>query len=240
MELPAQKLRVRLGKLPDGVDAQKMQLFLRGGADHEQVPHRQRPQLFLHFPGKKRVYLIGLFKVPRHFRQQLVAGNADVHRKAQLVIDPLPQSLRRRHGGAVKSLRAGHIHPGLVDGILLHHRRDLPQKGGKMPRGLHIEAVIRRHDDQSGALLFGAENGFAGLDAEFLRRLTFCQDDPLPVILVSRHRRWNIAQVCRLAEDAHPVGRRPGQKSGVDIHMKNRFFHQYTTRNSVQRWVLTV
>ena len=230
-EALAEHLRVGFGQLANGVDPHQMQLFFRGGAEHEQLPHRKRPELLFQFPREKCVYLVWLFKVPRHLRQQLVAGNADIDRKAQFIINFLAEHLRRRHGRAVQSLRTAHIRPRLVYGILLHHRRKLLQKRDQMARGLHIQRVIRRHKHQSRAFLLRLKDGLPRFYAALFCRQAFGQNDPVPVFLIPCDRRRNFAQVERFAQHTHAIGRRPGQKSAVDINVKDHFFHQYTTRN---------
>ena len=117
-----QECRVGVRQLANRANAHQLQSFFRRTADHEQLPHRQRPELRRDLRRKKRMRFVRLFKIPRHFRQQLVAGNADVDREAKLSVNALPQPVRRQHRRAVKSRRTGHVDPRLVDGKLLHKR----------------------------------------------------------------------------------------------------------------------
>ena len=186
-----------------------MQFTLRRRAEHEQLAHGQRPELLFHFPRKERVHLVRLFKVPRHFCQQFITGYADVDREAQLVINLLPKQLRRRDRRAVKPFRARHVRPRLVDGILLHHGRKILQKRDQTPRGLHIQAIIRRHEHQLRTFFLRLKNRLAGFHAALLRRQAFGQNDAMAVGLLACDRRRNLAQIKRLAQHAHAIGCRP-------------------------------
>ena len=42
------------------------------------------------------MHFIGLFKIPCHFGQELVGGNADVNGEAQFLVDPAAYLLRRQ------------------------------------------------------------------------------------------------------------------------------------------------
>ena len=120
---------------------------------------------------------VRLFKIPRHFRQQLVAGNADVDREAKLSVNALPQPVRRQHRRAVKSRRAGHVDPRLVDGKLLHERRIFAQHGDQTSRGCDVKLIIRLHHDQIRTFFHRLAQRLAGLDAEFLCRAALGQND---------------------------------------------------------------
>ena len=50
--------------------------------------------------------LIGLFKIAGHLGQQLVAGDADVDREAQLAADAVLEPVRGEDGWAVEALGA--------------------------------------------------------------------------------------------------------------------------------------
>ena len=127
-----QNLRVGFGKLTNGINANQLQLFFRRRAEHEQLPHGKRPELLFQLPWEKRMHLVRLFKIPCHFCKKLIAGNADIHRKTEFVGNFLPQHLRSGDGRAVQPLRTAHVRPCFVDGILLHHGRNLLQQGDQV------------------------------------------------------------------------------------------------------------
>ena len=100
-ELPYQKsmrlhavieyVRVELRERTDGMDAQAMQLRGRRVADIEELLHGERPHLMLDFRRPEGMHLIRLLEVGGHLRKQLVTRDADVHREAELLSDPLLQ-----------------------------------------------------------------------------------------------------------------------------------------------------
>ena len=112
--------RVRMGQISNGINPHPAQLLLCGMAHQKQIPYRQRPEFRGDLPGKQRVDLIRLFKIPGDLCQQLVAGDADIHGKAKLVMDLLLHLLGRQHRIPVEPRSARHIHPGLINGKLLH------------------------------------------------------------------------------------------------------------------------
>ena len=100
-ELPYQKsmrlhavieyVRVELRERTDGMDAQAMQLRGRRVADIEELLHGERPHLMLDFRRPEGMHLIRLLEVGGHLRKQFVTRDADVHREAELLSDPLLQ-----------------------------------------------------------------------------------------------------------------------------------------------------
>lgn len=84
-------VRVELRERTDGMDAQTMQLRSRRVADIEELLHGERPHLLLDFGWPECMHLIRLPEVGGHLREQLVTRDADVHRKAKLLPDPLLQ-----------------------------------------------------------------------------------------------------------------------------------------------------
>ena len=106
-ELPYQKpvrlhaaiehVRVELRERTDGMDAQAMQLRGRRVTDVEEILHGERPHLMLDFRWPECMHLIRLPKVGGHLREQLVTRDADVHREAELLPDPLLQLLGQQH-----------------------------------------------------------------------------------------------------------------------------------------------
>ena len=181
----------------------------------------------LHFPGKERDDLVGLFQLACHLCQQLVAGDADVDREAERAENPVAQMLRRQHGRTVKSLGARHVDPRFVDRVLLDHRRDLAQEGDQLLRGGDIEIVIRLGYDEIGAFVARHAERLSGFDAVFFRGRAFCQHDARAKIFIVRNDRRNLAQVGRSSLDKRAVRGGPGQKRAVDIDVKpDRFCHQ--------------
>ena len=173
------------------------------------------------------MHLVWFFKVSGHLCQQLIGGNADIDGKAQLVIDPLSHLLRSDSGGSPKPLRAGHIHPRLIDGILLHHRRKLPQHIHEVPAGLHIQSIVRLHHLQLRALFQRLKQWLAGLDTVLLGRAGFRQDDAVAGFLIPCHHRRHIPQILCFSQDFDLIGSGPAQKRRVGIHMKDHFLcHQ--------------
>ena len=80
---------LQLGKLharqhADGKNAGAFQPLRGFFADAKQLAHRQRPELFRNLLRKKRVHAVWLFKIARHFRQQLIGRDADIDREAEL------------------------------------------------------------------------------------------------------------------------------------------------------------
>ncbi len=64
-----------------------MQFFCGGSADRIQVFHGKRPELFLDFIREKGVNPVRFFKIGGHFRQQAVAGDADIDGETQFLAD---------------------------------------------------------------------------------------------------------------------------------------------------------
>ena len=240
IQIVQHQLRVCLRQLADRVDADAVEPALRGRPEHKQLPHRQRPELLRHLLREQRVDLVRLFKLPCHFGQQLIGGDADIHRKAQLLADTRAQQLRRRDRRAIKPLRAAQVGPRLVDGILLHDRREFPQQGNKAPRGLYIQRIVRRHELQPRTFLLRQKDLLACFHAALFRWNALGQNDAVPFCTLPGHGGGNVAQVLLFAQHPHAVSRRPRQERAVHIHMKDHPGHPYTTRKSVQRCVRTV
>ena len=90
-------VRVELRERTDGMDAQAMQLRGRRVADIEEILHGERPHLMLDFRWPECMHLIRLPEVGGHLRKQLVTRDADVHREAELLPDPLLQLPGQQH-----------------------------------------------------------------------------------------------------------------------------------------------
>ena len=201
--------RVGVCKLSDGEDPHQIELALGRAPYHEQLAHRQRPELCRDLLRKQRVRLVGLFKIARHFCQQLVAGDADVYREAKLPPDALAQTIRSHHRRAEQTGRAGHIDPRLVDGKLLDRRRICPQQRDETPRGGHVQLVIRLGNDKIRALLKRLSKRLAGLDAEFLRRSALGKNDAVTRFFVARDHRRHAPQIEAVAHHLRAVRRCP-------------------------------
>ena len=84
-------VRVELRERTDGMDAQAMQLRGRRVSDVEEILHGERPHLMLDFGWPECMHLIWFLEVGGHLRKQLVTRDANVHREAELLPDPLLQ-----------------------------------------------------------------------------------------------------------------------------------------------------
>ena len=165
--------------------------------------------------------LIGLFKVAGYLGQQLVAGDADVDREAQLAADAVLEPVRGEDGRAVEPLGAGHVDPRLVDGILLDHRRNLAQEGDQLLRGGDIEIVIRLGYDEIGAFVARHAERLASLDASFFRRDALGENDAGADVLMPGDDGRDLAQIGLLAEHKAAIGCRPRQKGAVDVDVED-------------------
>ena len=64
------------------------------------------------------MYLVRLLEVRGHLRKELVGADANVHRKAQRMLDLILQ-LRRHRYGIFRCAAKAHINKTLIDGELL-------------------------------------------------------------------------------------------------------------------------
>ena len=171
--------------------------------------------------------LIGLFKIAGHLGQQLVAGDADVDREAQLAADAVLEPVRGEDGRAVEALGAGHVDPRLVDGILLDHGRNLPQKRHQAARGRNVERVIGLGHDEIRALVARHAKGLPCFYTVFFRRCAFGQHDARAEVFVVRNDRRNIPQIRTSSLDERSVCSGPGQKRTVHVNVEpDRLCHQ--------------
>ena len=152
---------------------------------------------------------VWLFKITCHFGQEFVGGNADVNRKAQFFVDPAPHLLRSQSGASPEPFCARHIHPGFIDGILLHHGAELPQHLHKASGGLDIQGIIRLNHYQIRAFFQGLKQGFSGLDSVLFGRGGFCQNDAVPRFFISRHHGRHLPQVGFLVKHQFFISRAP-------------------------------
>ena len=165
--------------------------------------------------------LIGLFKIAGHLGQQLVAGDADVDREAQLAADAVLEPVRGEDGRAVEPLGAGHVDPRLVDGILLDHGRNFAQEGDHLLRGGDVEVVIRLGYDEVGTFVAGHAERLAGLDASFFRRDALGENDAGADVLMPGDDGRDLAQIGLFAEHETAIGCRPRQKRTVDVDVED-------------------
>ena len=260
-ELPYQKpmrlhaviehVRGELRECTDGMNAQAMQLRGRRVADIEEILHGERPHLMLDFRWPECMHLIRLPEVGGHLREQLVTRDADVHRKAELLPDPLLQLPGQQHRPVLDftlprgvDLRrqpdriegpdavrecARHIEEGLVDAVLLDGVRVLLQDFDHRPARVTVERVVRRDDDELRALPPRIHDGLAGLNMIFLRRNRLREDDPVALTLVAAHRARNRTKIQRAAEMVNPIARLPAEKCRIHIDMKDNPLHNPTS-----------
>lgn len=168
------------------VDARGVQLALRGGPYVEQVAHRGLPyDLAVVLPRYHRDG-IGLLVVAAELGEDLVPRHPDRHADAELGDHALAY-LAGYLGGGEPEAPAGarDVEPSLVGseglyavGVIVV---DLPGS----PRHVHVEPVVRGHDDEAGACLPRLPQRHRGLDAGALGYEVLREHDAVARLLVA-------------------------------------------------------
>ena len=118
-------------------------------------------------------------EIRRHLRQQLVLRNSDIHRKAQLLTDPLP-NLPCCFLRCTEEMTSGtHIHKGFIYAVLLHHVRILPQNTHKGSRTSLIQTIIRGYKHKVRTLLLRLRYTLPRPHTVFSRRYGFGKNNPM-------------------------------------------------------------
>ena len=219
--------KVRLRQIADRADARGGQLFRRGPPDGKQRTDRQRPELLRDLMREKRMYLIRLFKVAGHFRQQLIGRDADVDREAQLGEDRIFDDVRDGDRVRIEQPRAGHVEEAFIDGNLLHNGRVAAADGDERFGVFRIQPEIRRSQHQLRAFAQRHADRLAGRNAEGLCGDGFCQNNAGALVPVAADGGRDEPQI-GLPRRSAPR-RFPRQKRAVDIHMKNQLLHPLTS-----------
>ena len=174
------------------------------------------------------MHLVRLFEITGHLGKQLIVRHAYIDRKMQ----PLPHSILHVHGELLCGLPAlrrrrvfnqsAHIHKCLIDRNLLHKIRIGMQNIHQLRRASPVQAEIGADKLQRPALFHRLPRRLTGLNPVFLRRYRLGRHDGPAEIRVRADRRRNRAQINAPRVFTQPVDRRPGQKSRIDVHMKNK------------------
>ncbi len=104
--------------------------------------------------------MVGFLKIRGHFCQKLIFRNPDIHRKAQLFINPPAQRIRRQKRISPERLRAAHIHKSFINTILLHTGSVFPENIHKCAGAAAVKPVMRRNHKQIRTFLDAPPSGF--------------------------------------------------------------------------------
>ena len=130
-------------------------------------------------------------KIRRHLCKQLITGNPHVDCKTQFLPDTVPDPGGHIFRRAKQPAACAHIHKSLVNAVLLHHVRILPQNLHKRVGAFLIKTVIGRHQYQPRTLPASLHNSLSRLYPVAFRRNRLCQYNPAPSGNVPSHRRGN-------------------------------------------------
>lgn len=170
--------------------------------------------------------MVGFLKIRGHFCQKLIFRNPDIHRKAQLFINPPAQRIRRQKRIPPERLRAAHIHKSFINTILLYTGSVFPENIHKCAGAAAVKPVMRRNHKQIRTFLTRLHQAFPGMDPAGLCGKGFGQDNAVPLTGVAAHHTELFAQIRPSAQVLQAVYRFPGQESIIYIHMKNNWFHE--------------
>ena len=176
-QLVFQKLRRRLGKLPDGINPNTAQLALCGRTNIEQIGCWQRIDNFFIVIPLDTGDGVRLFIVTTQLRRDLIVGNADAGGDPQLKLDPLADLFSNTHGRTEQTDAAGHIQPAfikakrfdLVGVFLVNLASHLTESD--------ILTHIGRQHHQIGTKLLRLPDSHAGFDATWLCYIVGSKDD---------------------------------------------------------------
>ena len=173
-----QHLRLAGGQLADGLHAELGQRALCGAAHEQQVAHRQGPHYVPPVLTRDDGGGVGLFVVAAQLGEHLVEGYAHGDGQSQLLPEPGADAVRQLPGVAAEQVEAaGDVQPALIDAEGLHQVGVLAVDGVDPAGVVGIQAVVGRQQYQVGTLLPGLPHRLRRLDAHFLGRLVFRQND---------------------------------------------------------------
>ena len=135
-----------LGELPDGVDAEPVQLLGGHGADTPQPLDRQRKQELLLPVGLDDEQPVGLAHRAGDLGEELGARDPDRDGQSDLRAHPLPQSHRDLLGRAHDVAEAADLEERLVDGEPLDERRRVAEDREHVLAGRGVGVHPRRDD----------------------------------------------------------------------------------------------
>ena len=168
------------------------------------------------------MYLIRLFKVGSHLREEFVGADADVDGEAERLLYLVLQAGGHFDGG-LRSATEAHIEEAFIDGELLKDGR-VAAADGDEPRGtLFVPGPVPTYDDKARAGAKGHRDGLCRLDAEFLGRDGGRRDDAPPVAGVSGDDGGNETDVRSAFPDE--FYRTPRKERGIDIDMEDDAGH---------------
>ena len=186
---------VCLCKITNRADLRHGQLARRRAANRIQLSHRQRPELLRNLVYKQRVNLIRLFKITRHLCQQLIGRDADVDREAKLgenrVLDRVCNGDRVR----IQKTGARHVEKALVDGHLLHDRREAATDGDKCFGVSGVQPEIRFGQNELRTFAQRHSDRFSGRNAKLFCGDGFGKDHAGALVAVAADGRRNEAKI---------------------------------------------
>ena len=215
-----QKLHWALCQVSDGADPHGPELPAGGRADVQQVLHRQRVDNSLVVICLNSGDGVRLPVVAAQLCCDLVVGDPDAGRDAQLRFDAIADLLGDGHRGAVQAHAPRHVQPALVQTEWLHLIGviliDLPGIAADPDVFRHI----RRQDHQIRADLSGLPDGHARFDPSWLCHIVGSQDNSVPLLLAAADGN-RLSPEFRMPLDFHRCVK------GVHIAMQN-MAHFYT------------